>query len=207
MIALGRDYPSIWGAPVIRAVDERIFSLRYFARCMDCGFCADQCCNFGVDIDAANMERLRTLGPGFEVFAGAPQSEWFTAKLVEDAEFPSGRHARTRSVSGKCIFADRVGRGCRIHAWCLKNGLDYHLYKPMVSILFPVTFEHGALVPSPEAVDASLICSGQGARLYDGVREEIGWYFGQDLLAALDVIRSAVHDDVRQAIARSAPGD
>jgi hypothetical protein len=200
MITLGRDYPCRWGAPVIRAVDERIFSLRYFARCMACGFCGDQCCDYGVDIDSANMERLRELGPDFEAFAGVPHTEWFTRTLTEDAEFPSGWHARTASVDGKCIFADRRGRGCRIHAWCIERGFDYHLYKPMVSILFPVTFEQGALVASPEAVDASLVCSGQGMRLYDGVREEIGWYFGEELLAALDVVRKSVELEFRRAV-------
>jgi hypothetical protein len=199
MIALGRDYPSIFGAPVVRAVDERIFCLRYFARCMDCTFCGDQCCDYGVDIDAANMDRLRGLGTAFESFSGVSQSGWFTPELTEDAEFPSGRHGRTRSVDGKCVFADRKGRGCRIHAWCLQNGLDYHLLKPMVSILFPVTFELGVLVPSPEAVDASLICSGQGDRLYEGVRDEIGYYFGEELVTALDVLMSTVREDVRAA--------
>ena len=199
MIALGRNYPSLFGAPVIRAVDARVFSLRYFARCMECGFCRDQCCDYGVDIDRANMERLRALGPAFEHFAGVSQSEWFAPEIVSDPEFPSGEHGRTRSVNGKCVFADRAGRGCRIHAWCLEQGLDYHLYKPMVSILFPLTFEHGALVPSPEAVDGSLVCSGQGAQLYDGVRDEIGYFFGEELLAALDVIKSTVQQEVRLA--------
>ena len=58
LIALGREYPSIFSAPVISAVDPAIFSLRYFTHCMSCGFCFDQCCNYGVDIDAANMEPL-----------------------------------------------------------------------------------------------------------------------------------------------------
>jgi len=204
VIALGHEYPSAFGAPVIRAVDARIFSLRYFARCMACGFCRDQCCSYGVDIDVANMERLRALGPAFESFVGVPQRDWFTPALTLDREFPAGMHGRTRSVDGKCVFAERTGRGCRIHAWCLGRGLDYHRFKPMVSILFPVTFEHGALVPSPEAVDGSLVCSGQGVTLYDGVREEIGWYFGDGLLAALDEIRESIDEDIPQA-ARSGP--
>jgi hypothetical protein len=186
MIALGKDYPSIFGAPVIRAVDERVFRLRYFARCMECGFCGDQCCDYGVDIDAANMERLRGLGPAFENFAGVPQSEWFTPELTDDAEFPSGRHGRTRSVNGKCVFADRGGRGCRIHAYCLQNGLDYHLFKPMVSILFPVTFEHGVLAPSPETIDGTLACHGTGQSLYAGVRDELRCYFGEAFTFELD---------------------
>jgi hypothetical protein len=192
VIALGRDYPSIFAAPVIRAVDSDIFALRYFTHCMACGFCNDQCCNVGVDIDAANMDRLRALGPAFEAFAGTPQAEWFTAKIVEDREFPSGAHGRTREVNGKCVFAGRHGRGCKIHAYCLENALDYHLYKPMVSTLFPLTFEQGMLVPSREAADGSLICSGDGPSLYDGVRGEVGYYFGAKLIAALDALCECV---------------
>jgi len=190
IIALERNYPSIFAAPVIRAVDTAIFSLRYFTRCMACGFCNDQCCSYGVDIDLANMERLRSLGPSFETFAGVPQAEWFTPEIVADAEFPSGRHGRTRAVDGKCVFADRKGRGCKIHAYCLEKDLDYHLYKPMVSTLFPLTFEHGVLVPSPEVVDGSLVCSGDGPPVYEGMRDEVAHYFGGELVAKLDALNA-----------------
>jgi hypothetical protein len=188
VIALGRDYPSIFTAPVIRAVDTGIFALSYFTHCMACGFCNDQCCDHGVDIDLANMERLRSLGPAFEKFVDAPQGEWFAPQIVEDREFPSGRHGRTSAAGGKCVFAERGGRGCRIHAYCLENGLDYHLYKPMVSILFPLTFEHGVLVPSGEAADGSLVCSGDGPSLYEGVRGELTHFFGDELVGALDAL-------------------
>jgi hypothetical protein len=190
-LALGRGYSSIFGAPVIRAVNSDIFTLRYFTHCMACGFCADQCCNHGVDIDKANMERLLALGPEFETFAGVPQSGWFTPELVEDAEFPSGTHGRTRTVGGKCVFAGRE-RGCKIHAYCLEKGLNYHLYKPMVSILFPLTFERGVLQPSSEVLDGSLICAGGGPTVYEGVRGEVEYYFGVELVAALDEISKSV---------------
>jgi len=197
VIALDRDYPSIFGAPVIRAVDTDIFALRYFTHCMACGFCNDQCCDHGVDIDAANMERLSALGPAFEKFVEVPQTDWFAPGIVVDGEFPSGRHGRTRAVGGKCVFAERQGRGCKIHAFCLANSLDYHLYKPMVSILFPLTFEHGVLVPSAETVDGSLICSGDGPSLYEGVRGEVAHFFGDALVAALDAFTSSARPEVR----------
>jgi hypothetical protein len=187
IVTLARAHPSLFGAPVLRAADTRIFSLRYFTHCMQCGFCADQCCNHGVDIDLANMERLIALGPAFEAFAGSPPSEWFADAVADDAEFPSGRHGRTRAVEGKCVFAAR--RGCKIHAYCLERGLDYHLYKPLVSILFPLTFEHGVLMPSSEVLDGSLICAGDGPSLYDGVRGEVEYFFGAALIAELDALR------------------
>jgi hypothetical protein len=74
----------------------------------------------------------------------------------------------------------------------LEHGLDYHLYKPLVSILFPLTFEQGVLVPSPEAVDGSLICVGDGPSLFDGVRGELAHFFGDELVAALGALRESV---------------
>jgi hypothetical protein len=191
MIGLSREYPSIFGAPSLHAVDPRIFTLRYFTRCLACGFCHDACCNHGVDIDWANIEALRMLGPDFAEFIGVPQDRWFTGGVAHDPEFPSGAHARTQVRDGKCVFADRAARGCRIHAWCAEHGLDYHLYKPLVSILFPLTFEYGALVPSSEVLDASLVCSGTGESLYGGVRDELAYYFGDGFTAELDAIAAA----------------
>jgi hypothetical protein len=188
MIALTRAYACTLGAPVIDRVDERIFTLRYFAACMACGFCADQCCSYGVDIDAANIDALRGLGPGFEAFVGAPQADWFTGGTVPDPEFPSGGYGRTATRNGKCVFADPGARGCRIHAWCSREGLDYHHFKPLVSILFPLTFEYGALVPSSETLDGTLVCGGEGATLYRGVRSELLAYFGNSFVTELDAL-------------------
>ena len=69
-LPLARAHPSIFGAPVLRTVDTQIFALRYFTHCMSCGFCGDQCCSYGVDIDAENADKLLALGDGFEAFVG-----------------------------------------------------------------------------------------------------------------------------------------
>ncbi len=190
VVKLTKDYPSIFKAPILRTVDTNIFQLRYFTHCMACGFCNDQCCSYGVDIDEDNAQRLLGLGDDFKRFVGVDDSAWFTDEVVEDVEFPSGRNRRTRTRGSHCVFhrRDGDGRGCLIHAWCLDHGLDYHLLKPMVSILFPVTFEHGCLTASGEAVDRSLVCAGQGPTLYEGTRGELAYYFGQGLVAELDAI-------------------
>jgi hypothetical protein len=190
VVALGREHPSIFRAPVIRSIDTRIFALRYFTRCMSCGFCNDQCCSYGVDIDAGNAESLLALGEGFRKFVGVPDSEWFTGESVEDAEFPSGRYRRTQTRGSHCVFHKRNGRGCLIHAYCAENGLDYHFYKPMVSILFPLTFNHGVLEPSSEVVDKSLVCSGDGPSLYEGGRSELAYFFGKGLVEELDALKA-----------------
>src|SRR6185437_7872364 len=99
-IALSRPYPSRDGAPVLTAVERRIFALRYFRDCMACGFCRDGCCNHGVDIDLDNAARLTALPPEFHTRVGVPSAEWFTDDVMTDAEFPSGRHLRTRVRDG-----------------------------------------------------------------------------------------------------------
>lgn len=191
IVALKGTYASRVGGPVIRAVDPAIFSLRYFTACMACGFCKDACCDHGVDIDLENVARLKALPDGFKARVGVPEHAWFTDAALADAEFAGGRHVRTAVVDGACVFRDRKGRGCLIHGWALERGIDYHALKPMVSVLFPLTFEHGVLVPSAEAADGTLVCSGEGTSLYEGARAELRYYFGDGLVAELDGLGNA----------------
>ena len=190
MIALNRSYSCTLGGPVLKAVDPAIFTLRYFTHCLECGFCRDACCDHGVDIDLGNIARLKALPQDFHDRIGAPVRDWFSGEAVADHEFPGGAHLRTAVKDGACIFRNAGGRGCAIHAYCLDHKLDYHDYKPMVSVLFPVTFEQGVLIASGEAADGSLICSGQGPSLYEGARGELGYYFGAGLLTELDQLKA-----------------
>jgi len=191
VVALAAPHVCVFKAPVLDSVDTRIFALRYFARCTGCGFCNDQCCSYGVDIDAENAERVLGLGEAFAQSVGVPKQEWFDAQLIADCEFPSGRYRRTTTRGGHCVFHRQGGRGCLIHAWCLEQGLDYHLYKPMVSTLFPLTFDYGCLKPSNEVIDGSLVCAAQGPSLYQGARDELAYYFGADLIAELDAMEGS----------------
>jgi hypothetical protein len=185
-LGLKASYPCVMGGPVLHAVDPKIFTLRYFTHCMACGFCGDSCCDHGVDIDEGNVVRLKALPPAFKARVGVDEADWFTPEALEDREFAGGRYRRTAVVDGTCVFRDRKGRGCLIHGWALEQGIDYHILKPIVSTLFPLTFEHGVLVPSGEAADGSLVCSGQGLTLYEGARAELLYYFGSGLVAELD---------------------
>ena len=191
MIGLGRSFASVMGGPVLQAVDPAIFALRYFTNCMACGFCKDACCDHGVDIDLGNAARLKALPADFHDRIGVAAHHWFTDEIVADPEFPGGQHVRTRVRNGTCIFRNRVARGCAIHAYCLEKGLDYHRFKPMVSALFPLTFEAGLLTPSEEAADGSLVCGGAGPSLYDGARGELSYYFGDGLVAELDQLKDS----------------
>ena len=127
-------------------MERQIFTLRYFQPCLGCGFCQDACCDWGVDVDLENVARLKALPQDFKILVGVPEGQWFTTAITHDPEFPGGSHVRTAIVHGACVFRNREGRGCLIHAYALEKGLDYHTFKPLVSTLFPVSFERGVLV-------------------------------------------------------------
>jgi hypothetical protein len=187
---LQRPHRSRDGAPTVDRVDSRIFQARYFTHCMQCTFCHDRCCSYGVDVDAENHARLLAVADQLEPWVGVPRAAWFTDQWVEDPEFPGGRYTRTRVAGGRCVFLNRRGRGCLIHAFALSRGVDYHELKPLVSTLYPVTFDEGLLHPSTEVGERDLVCLDQGPTLYRGVREELLHYFGPALVAELDALEA-----------------
>lgn len=196
--ALSRSFACRWGVPAVDRVDTAIFVRRYFMQCMQCSYCFDSCCQYGVDVDAPNVERLRARADDLERYTGVPRDRWFSEAWTDDAEFPGGRHTRTRVQDGACVFRSRTARGCMIHSYALEAGLDYHELKPMVSVLFPVTFDGGLLHPSNEIEDRSLQCIDDGPSLYRGVRDEIAWYFGAGLVAELDGLEELSTRDLAQ---------
>jgi hypothetical protein len=180
--------------PVVDRIDTEIFHRRYFMNCMQCSYCNDSCCRYGVDVDVRNVARIEAHAPDLERYTGVPHDRWWTGEWVEDPEFPGARQTRTRVEDGACVFRSRRGRGCLLHSYALEHGLDYHELKPMVSALFPVTFDGGLLHASNEILDRSLQCIDDGPTLYRGVRGEIGWYFGRAVVAELDDFERALAD-------------
>jgi hypothetical protein len=134
---------------------------------------------------------MDAVAPELAAFTGVAREDWFTGEWTDDPEQPGGRHTRTKVKDGLCVFKSRAGRGCTIHSFALATGRDYHDLKPMVAILFPVTFDYGLLHPSNEIEDGSLQCYGDGPTLYQGVRDEIAHYFGEDLVRELDAMERA----------------
>lgn len=187
-LPLRRAYRARAGAPVIRRVDAAIFTARYFARCLACGFCRDACCDHGVDVDIATVGRILDQADAIEQRVGVPRARWFEGDVAEDPDAPGGAMLRTRVERGGCVFRSREGRGCLLHAHAMETGQDYHELKPMVSALFPLTFSEGLLCLSDELVDGSLVCASDGPTAYDGVREELAYYFGGELVAELDAL-------------------
>lgn len=187
-VPLSRPYQSRYGVPVIRAVDPRIFRLTYFTHCLACTFCHDQCCEHGVDVDFTHHDAIMAHADALERHTGIPRGRWFVTTREEDEELPGGGAVRTRVRGGRCVFHNRRGRGCQIHAYCLTAGMDYHGLKSIVDCLFPITFSDGILCPADEALDGTLICTGTGPTVYRGLRDELAYYFGADFVTELDVL-------------------
>jgi hypothetical protein len=191
-LRLPRSFPSRDGVPVIARVDPRIFTLRYFTHCLQCGFCHDWCCQFGVDIELTRVAAIERHADELERYVGVPRDRWFEPGVERDREMPGGGVRRTQVEDGRCVFLRRDGRGCLLHAFALDRGMDYHAFKSMVDCLFPLTFGRGLLCPADEIVDGELVCAGQGPTLYRGVREELRYYFGDECIAALDALEGKV---------------
>jgi Fe-S-cluster containining protein len=190
--ALQRSYPSRYGTPVLTSVDTDIFVHGYFARCMDCTFCHDSCCAYGVDVDAPTVGRLLAHADDLEQVVGVGRERWFTGEYDTDPEIPGGSSTRTAVIDGACVFLNRQGRGCLIHKFCLERGLDVRALKPMIAALFPVTFDYGMLHANAEVRDKSLICYNTGPTLYRSARADLEYYFGPELVAELDAIETEV---------------
>ena len=186
IIPLPHSYPSIHGAPVIDRIDTAIFARTYFAQCMDCSFCGDSCCQYGVDVDVHNVARINDVADRLEPFVGSARDQWFEGGFEDDAHFPGGKVTRTKIVNGACVFLNRTGRGCLLHSFALQENFDFNDIKPLVSSIFPVTFDGGCLCPSDEVIENELICRDQGSSLYEGARSDLLHYFGADFIALLD---------------------
>jgi hypothetical protein len=70
--------------------------------------------------------------------------------------------------------------------------MDYHAIKPLVCILFPLSFEEGLLSLAPELEDGSLVCAGSGDSVYRAMRNEVEYYFGRELVIELDGLEEDV---------------
>jgi Fe-S-cluster containining protein len=203
---LTRPYAAREGAPVLTHVAPRIFTLTYYQPCMECNFCHDQCCSYGVALDLPNKARIEAHAAGIQPLATGGQKSWFKSEVVDDPDFPGARALDTRVVGRGCAFLQPGGRGCSIHRYCIEQGMDYHDLKPIYCSLFPITVDGGYLVPSCEVDEKSLACVDHGATLYQGSRPELLYYFGEEFIAELDALeKRALAGEVSTAGPPGAP--
>lgn len=189
VIDLRTPVASRYGVPVVSRVDVSIFEKRYFTHCLSCTFCVDRCCSFGVDVDLLHKAEIERRADAIEAYTGVSRDRWFREDLIEDPEMPGGGAVRTQVEDGACVFLDRLNRGCLLHRFCSDMGIDYRSVKSFVDCLFPLTVTDATLAPADEVDDRTLVCVGQGPTLYDGLRDELSYYFGHPLLHQLDALR------------------
>lgn len=191
-LPLPRPFPSRYGAPLLSEVDPQIFKRRYFTHCLQCTFCHDWCCQFGVDVDRYHVDRIMAHADALEAYTGIPRARWFTDEVAPEPDSPGGETWRTSVVDGACVFLNRRGRGCLLHAFCLERGIDHYELKPLVDGMFPLTFAAGVLCAASEVEENELVCLDTGPTLYRGTRDALRYYFGNDLVTALDRIEATV---------------
>jgi Fe-S-cluster containining protein len=187
-VALSKSYPAREGAPLLTHVAPRIFTLTYYQPCMECSFCNDQCCSYGVAVDLPNRVRIAGHAAGIRPYTAGEQRDWWVTDVCDDDDFPGGHAIDTKVVGRGCAFLRPDGRGCGIHAYCLERGMDYHDLKPIYCSLFPLTVDASYLVPSCEVDEKSLVCVDHGATIYRGSRPELLHYFGEELVRELDAL-------------------
>ena len=185
---LSRSYAAREGSPVLTHVAPRIFTLTYFQPCMECTFCNDQCCSYGVAVDLPNKARIMEHAAGIRPYTTGAEADWWLDNVCDDPDFPGSRALDTKVVGRGCAFLRPNGRGCGIHAYCLERGIDYHDLKPIYCSLFPLTVDASYLVPSCEVDEKSLKCVDRGTSIYRGSRPEVLFYFGEELVAELDAL-------------------
>ncbi|MBI1733424.1 MAG: hypothetical protein HYR49_11755 [Gammaproteobacteria bacterium] len=195
MIDLSRPYTSRNGRPTIDRVDARIFTARYFAECMKCSFCFDECCQHGTNISPLDEANILKHAPALEGRIGLPASAWFDNQWEGTVDFPGGKIMRARAYGGRvrngpqmCVFAAHGGRGCILHTYALENNLSPYDVKPEDCHIFPLMYDNGALVPAVEIGEKSLICQGNGETLFRSMFSALGHFFGEAFVEELKII-------------------
>lgn len=190
IIPLTKEYLS--GNLTISFVHRDIFSKKYFAHCLQCNFCHDWCCSFGADIDIQNVEKIQRRREEILPFIRLPEGEWFDAEYTYYEEYAGNQYTRINTQGPRCVFISKDQRGCGLHRYAISKGMDYHEIKPLVCILFPLSFEQQILSLAAELDDNSLVCAGPGHSAYQSMRGELEYYFGGEFVEELDRIEQEV---------------
>jgi Fe-S-cluster containining protein len=190
ILPLTKEYVS--GNVAISFVQRNIFLKAYFARCLECNFCHDWCCSFGADVDILNVEKIQQRREEILPFVRPPEVEWFESEYTYYEEYAGNQYTRINPQGPRCVFISKDQRGCGLHRYAVSKQMDYHEIKPLVCILFPLSFSEGILSPAPELDDNSLICSGSGESVYQSLRNELEYYFGREFVEELDTMEKKV---------------
>jgi Fe-S-cluster containining protein len=190
ILPLSREY--VYGNMAISFVHRDIFLKSYFARCLECSFCHDWCCSFGADIDIHNVEKIQQRREEIQPFVRPADGEWFDADHSYYEEYAGNQYTRIKTQGSRCVFISKDQRGCGLHRYAISQKMDYHDIKPLICILFPLSFEEGILSLAGELEDGSLVCAGSGVSAYQAMKNELAYYFGNECLEELNQVEENV---------------
>jgi Fe-S-cluster containining protein len=190
-------------------VDRAIFVRRVVADCLrhSCVQVADEgkplaphrplleaCCQYGADTDLAERDailaRRDLIAPLLTPAAQA--APWFTTTVEEDPDYPSGRHVRTATFEGGCVFLAHDKRGCAIHRAAFEQGWDFHGIKPNICRLFPLSYDEDIICISDDYEDYDCADAPGAPTLYRVGRDTLGALFGAELVTALDALEASL---------------
>ena len=124
-------------------VSPSLFQERFAADC-DTRRCVGRCCRSGVWLDPADRDRVLAHADRVRAAMDPDQPRdarrWFSRRVIDDADFPSGKAVHTRVRGGRCVFLDRAGRCVLQKASPVGVAL-----KPFFCTAFPVTVVDGVL--------------------------------------------------------------
>jgi Fe-S-cluster containining protein len=192
-----------------RRVDRDIFVRRVVADCLShkCVQLADDgvllhqarplleaCCQYGADTDLTERDAILARRDLIAPLLDPPAREapWFTTEVEEDPDYPSGRHVRTATFNGGCVFLAHDKRGCAIHRASFEQGWDFHGIKPNICRLFPLSYESELICISDDYVDYDCADAPGAPTLYRVGRDTLRAIFGSELITALDAVEATI---------------
>jgi Fe-S-cluster containining protein len=154
----------------------------------------DACCQYGADVDVGERDQILVHAAQLRgiLRPEARNTPWFDGAEEVDADFPSGRHVRTRPFRGGCVFLAHDGRGCAIHRASIEGGWDFHGVKPHVCRLFPLSYDTDAILISDDYLDYSCAYEPTAPTLYRNGRDTLAAVFGDALVRAMDAAEATV---------------
>jgi Fe-S-cluster containining protein len=185
IIKLNHEYPSRYKVPIIKYVDDTIFTQHSFCslNCMK-DKCKDLCCYRGEDISESEIAKIIKYKKQLQPLLTIPLEQCFGLAFTNDEDYPSGSYTRTKVINNKCVFLK--DKGCILHTIAISNGVDFHGIKPISGSLFPVSFNYGLLQPSHEITWNLDDCHTYGKTLYHSARNDLKYYFGDEFISELD---------------------
>jgi hypothetical protein len=138
------------------------------------------------------MEKIQQRKEEIMPFVRPPEGQWFDPGYTYYEEYAGNQFTRINTQGPRCVFISKDQRGCGLHRYAISKQMDYHEIKPLVCILFPLSFGEGILSVAPELEDDSLVCSGSGYSAYQSLRSELEYYFGHEFVEELDGIEKEV---------------